>query len=90
LALRSNDVDAAFLDLPTANLWLKKSEVSSAFGKGEEIVSGARYGFAVMKGGNPELLKLINETLTAAVEDGTWAKIYKQWIGSEPKQLPRV
>ena len=90
LALQSGQVDAAFQDLPTVNSWLKKSEISSAFEKGDEITNGDQYGFAVKKGGNPELLKLINDTLTAAVKDGTWAKIYKQWIGSDPKQLPPV
>lgn len=90
LALQSGQVDAAFQDLPTVNSWLKKSEISSAFEKGDEITNGDQYGFAVKKGGNPELLKLINDTLTAAIKDGTWAKIYKQWIGSDPKQLPPV
>jgi polar amino acid transport system substrate-binding protein len=88
LALQSSQVDAAFQDVPTVNSWLKNPDVADKFEKGDEITNGDQYGFAVKKGGNPELLKLINDTLTAAIKDGTWAKIYKQWIGSDPKQLP--
>jgi polar amino acid transport system substrate-binding protein len=88
LALQSGQVDAAFQDLPTVNSWLKNADVAAKFEKGDEITNGDNYGFAVKKGGNPELLKLINDTLAAAIKDGTWAKIYKQWIGSDPKQLP--
>jgi polar amino acid transport system substrate-binding protein len=88
LALQSNQVDAALQDVPTVNSWLKKPEVASAFEKGDEITNGDQYGFAVKKGGNPELLQLINDTVTAAINDGTWERIYKQWIGSDPKQKP--
>ena len=88
LALQSTQVDAALQDVPTVNSWLKKSEVADKFAKGDEITNGDQYGFAVKKGGNPELLKLINDTLAAAIKDGTWAATYKKWIGSDPKSLP--
>lgn len=88
LALQSGQVDAALQDLPTVNSWLKKSEVSDKFEKGDEITNGDQYGFAVKKGANPELLKLIDDTLTEAINDGTWERLYKQWIGSDPKEKP--
>jgi polar amino acid transport system substrate-binding protein len=88
LALQSGQVDAVLQDLPTVNAWLKKPEVADKFEKGDEISNGAQYGFAVKKGGNPELLKLIDETVTTAINDGTWESLYKKWIGTDPKQKP--
>lgn len=90
LALQSNQVDAALQDVPTVNSWLKKSEIADKYEKGDEITNGDQYGFAVKKGASPDLLKLINDTLTAAIKDGTWAATYKKWIGSDPKSLPPV
>jgi polar amino acid transport system substrate-binding protein len=46
--------------------------------------TGEQYGFAVRKGGNPVLLKTINEALAAARTDGTYDKIYEKWIGAKP------
>jgi len=88
LALQSNQIDVILQDLPVVNDWLKKPEVAEKFELGEVIESGNQYGFAVKKG-NAELLKVINEQLDAAIKDGTWAKVYKQWIGSEPKSTPK-
>jgi polar amino acid transport system substrate-binding protein len=88
LAMQSGAIDVALQDLPVVNDWMKKPDVSSKFEVAAEISTGAQYGFAVKKGGNPELLKIINETVTTAIQDGTWARIYKQWIGSEPKSMP--
>jgi polar amino acid transport system substrate-binding protein len=88
LALQSNQVDVILQDLPVVNDWLKKPEVTAKFELGDVIESGNQYGFAVKKG-NVELLKVINESLDAAIKDGTWAKTYKQWIGSDPKSTPK-
>lgn len=89
LALQSGQIDVILQDLPVVNDWLKKPEVTEKFELGETIESGNQYGFAVKKG-NAELLKVINESLDAAIKDGTWAKTYKQWIGSEPKSTPKT
>lgn len=37
-----------------------------------------------------ELMKKINLGLVSIVKDGTYSKIYKNWFGEEPKQLPEV
>ena len=49
-----------------------------------EFDTGEQYGFSVKKGGNPELLKKINEALAEAKKDGTYDKIYEKWIGKRP------
>ena len=88
LALQSGQVDVLLQDLPVVNDWLKKSEVSAKFEVATEIKTGAQYGYAVKKGGNPELLKLIDDTIKQAFEDGTWSDLYTKWIGSKPEATP--
>jgi polar amino acid transport system substrate-binding protein len=88
IALQSNQVDVALQDLPVVNDWLKRPELANKLELGAEISTGAQYGFAVKKGGNPELLKLLNDTIKSAIDDGTWSKFYKQWMGSDPKSKP--
>lgn len=88
LAMQSGQIDVILQDLPVVNDWLKRPEVSEKFELATEIKTGAQYGFAVKKGGNPELLKLVDETIKEALEDGTWSDLYTKWIGSEPDTTP--
>jgi polar amino acid transport system substrate-binding protein len=88
LALQSGAIDVALQDLPVVNGWLKKPEVSGKFELVAEIPTGAQYGFAVKKTGSEELLKVINETITSSIQDGTWKETYKKWVGSDPKTMP--
>jgi polar amino acid transport system substrate-binding protein len=80
-ALATNQIVAAVNDLPVWNEYIKanpgKVVVAAGFDTGEQ------YGFAVKKG-NAELLKTVNEALAAARTDGTYDKIYAQWIGEKP------
>ncbi|GAA0485545.1 basic amino acid ABC transporter substrate-binding protein [Paractinoplanes deccanensis] len=80
-ALATNQVEGAVNDLPVWNEYIKanpgKVEVAAGFDTGEQ------YGFAVKKG-NAELLKTVNETIAAARADGTYDRIYKEWIGEKP------
>ncbi len=80
-ALATNQVVAAVNDLPVWNEYIKanpgKVVVAAGFDTGEQ------YGFAVRKG-NAELLKTVNEALAAARTDGTYDKIYAEWIGEKP------
>ncbi|SES28698.1 ABC transporter substrate-binding protein [Actinokineospora terrae] len=87
-AYQAGQVDAVLQDLPVVNEWLKKQGLGEKFEIGAEIETGAQYGIAVKKGGNPELLKTLNDALDAAIKDGTWAKSYEQWMGSKPKSTP--
>jgi polar amino acid transport system substrate-binding protein len=81
-ALSTNQVAAAVNDLPVWNEYIKanagKVEVAAGFDTGEQ------YGFAVKKG-NAELKKAIDDALAASRTDGTYDKIYAQWIGDKPK-----
>jgi polar amino acid transport system substrate-binding protein len=87
-ALVSGQVDVILQDLPVVNDWLKQPEISEKFEVVDEIKTGAQYGFAVKKGGNPELLELIDDTIKETLEDGTWNDLYTKWIGSEPDTTP--
>ncbi|WP_366924298.1 transporter substrate-binding domain-containing protein [Metallumcola ferriviriculae] len=48
-----------------------------------DIVRKDELGMAIKKG-NPEFVQALNENLAAMVKDGTYAEIYKKWLGSEP------
>jgi len=48
-----------------------------------EFDTGEEYGFGVRKG-NTELLQVINEVIATAKSDGTYDRLYEQWIGAEP------
>ncbi|MFI5843209.1 basic amino acid ABC transporter substrate-binding protein [Catenuloplanes sp. NPDC051500] len=80
-ALATNQIEAAVNDLPVWNEYIKtnpgKVVVAAGFDTGEQ------YGFAVKKG-NAELLKAVNDSLTAARADGTYDSIYANWIGAKP------
>lgn len=81
-ALVTGQIEAAVGDLPVWNEYQKKNpgkvEVPAGFDTGEQ------YGFALRKDGDPELLKTVNEVLAAARSDGTYDKIYTEWIGPKP------
>jgi polar amino acid transport system substrate-binding protein len=81
-ALATGQIEAAVGDLPVWNEYVRnnpgKVVVAGGFNTGEQ------YGFAVRKGGNPGLLKTINDAIAAARSDGTYDKIYEKWIGAKP------
>ncbi|MCW2569140.1 MAG: putative amino acid transporter [Mycobacterium sp.] len=83
-ALATDQIAAAVNDLPVWSEYLKenqgKFEISTQFHTGEQ------YGFGLEKGANPELLKLVNDTIAQAKKDGTYAALYKKWIGAQPTQ----
>ncbi len=75
-ALATGQIDAAVNDLPVWAEFIKentgKYEVATEFDTGEQ------YGFGMKKGGNPELLKTVNEALDKAPADGTYDTIYRE------------
>lgn len=83
-ALRSGGVDVILQDLPVVNTWLDKPEIAADYELVNTVTTGAQYGFAVRKGGNPELLEVINETIAESKETGTYDEIYEKWFGSKP------
>jgi polar amino acid transport system substrate-binding protein len=82
-ALASGRIDAAVNDLP---VWSETVKKNPEFRIAEEFDTGEQYGFGLAKGGNPELLKLLNETLAEAHGNGTYAEIYEKWIGKPPAE----
>jgi len=81
-ALTTGQIEAAVGDLPVWNEYDKKNPGKVVIAAGFD--TGEQYGFALKKNGNPELLKTVNEVLAASRKDGTYDKIYAEWIGPKP------
>ena len=80
-AVKTGQVDAAVQDNgPLLDFTQKNDDTKVA----AEFDTGEEYGFAVKKDGNEELLKIANDVIGKAKEDGTYDKVYKQWFGSSP------
>ncbi|WP_435372396.1 ABC transporter substrate-binding protein [Streptomyces ficellus] len=82
--LRTGQVDAVIIDYPVVQGWLKDKANARAFRLGQNIETGERYGFSVKKG-NDKLRAAINKAITDAKADGTYNKLYEEWIGPLPK-----
>ncbi|WP_371581188.1 transporter substrate-binding domain-containing protein [Streptomyces sp. NBC_01314] len=78
--LRAGQVDAVVIDYPVVQGWLKNAELADAYAVAEQINTGEEYGITVKKG-NTKLLAAINKALADAKSDGTYKKLYEQWIG---------
>ncbi len=81
-ALATGQVAGAVNDLPVWVEYIKGNP--DEFVVAAEFDTGEQYGFAVKKGGNPDLLKAIDETIEAAKADGRYDAIYEKWIGEQP------
>ncbi|WP_019630921.1 ABC transporter substrate-binding protein [Actinomadura atramentaria] len=81
--LRTGRVQAVVEDYPVIQGWLK-DPANAKYGVLGDYDTGEKYGFAVRKGQNPGLLKILNEVITAARADGTYKAIYEKWIGPMP------
>lgn len=83
-ALENGQVDAVINDLPVS-----QDRANASDGRlkiVENIPTGEQYGIAFPKGS--DLVQPVNKALAEIKEDGTYAKIYKKWIGTEPKEIP--
>ncbi|WP_216590737.1 transporter substrate-binding domain-containing protein [Streptomyces brasiliscabiei] len=78
--LRTKQVDAVIIDYPVVQGWLKNKANAAAFEVAEQINTGEQYGFTVKKG-NTKLVAAIDKALSEAKSDGTYKKLYEQWIG---------
>ncbi|MDX3752199.1 transporter substrate-binding domain-containing protein [Streptomyces sp. AK08-02] len=78
--LRTGQVDAVIIDYPVVQGWLKDKANADAFKVVDNLNTGEQYGFTVKKG-NTKLLAAINKAITDAKADGTYKKLYEQWIG---------
>ncbi|MEH0422289.1 transporter substrate-binding domain-containing protein [Streptomyces sp. B21-083] len=78
--LRTGQVEAVIIDYPVVQGWLKDKANADAFKVVDNLNTGEQYGFTVKKG-NTKLLAAINKVITDAKADGTYKKLYEQWIG---------
>ncbi|KAF3464691.1 transporter substrate-binding domain-containing protein [Streptomyces sp. Tu 3180] len=78
--LRTGQVKAVVIDYPVVQGWLKDKANAGAFEVVDNLETGEQYGFTVKKG-NTELREAVNKALSDAKADGTYKKLYEQWIG---------
>lgn len=78
--LRTGQVQAVIIDYPVVQGWLKDKANADAFKVVDNLNTGEQYGFTVKKG-NTALLAAVDKALKDAKADGTYKKIYEQWIG---------
>jgi glutamine transport system substrate-binding protein len=82
LELKNKGVDAVIIDKPVAAYYLVQGGKDSAKMVGE-VMEAESYGMAFKKGN--KLAAEANKALAELKKDGTYAKLYKQWFGEEPK-----
>lgn len=82
-ALRTGQIDVLVQDDPVVRYWLT-DQANADF----VIVAGPRtrerYGFAVRRGHNPGLLRLIDQVIARSRADGSYRRIYEKWMGPMP------
>ena len=78
--LRTGQVKAVVIDYPVVQGWLKDKANADKFKVVDNLNTGEQYGFTVKKG-NTKLREAINKALADAKADGTYKKLYEQWIG---------
>ncbi|MFE9672577.1 transporter substrate-binding domain-containing protein [Streptomyces sp. NPDC006259] len=78
--LRTGQVKAVVIDYPVVQGWLKDKANADAFEVVDNLNTGEQYGFTVKKG-NTKLVGAINKAIADAKADGTYKKLYEQWIG---------
>ncbi|MFH9862782.1 transporter substrate-binding domain-containing protein [Streptomyces sp. NPDC017202] len=79
--LRTGQVKAVVIDYPVVQGWLKDKANADAFKVVDNLNTGEQYGFTVKKG-NTKLAEAIDKAIADAKADGTYKKLYEQWIGS--------
>jgi len=80
-ALTTGQVDAAINDLPVWTEAIKEDKGATKVAT--QFDTGDHYGFG-MKLGNDTLKKVVDEAITTAKSDGTYASLYTKWIGQAP------
>jgi polar amino acid transport system substrate-binding protein len=80
-ALVSKTIDAHFTDIAAAQDYAKQHKELKIVANIPSFDAPA--GFAVKKG-NTALLNAINKALDAAIDDGTWLKLYRQFFPDMP------
>ena len=79
-ALKAGTVEAVIIDRPVAEQQAKELGGIEIV---ENVPTEETYGIAVAKE-NTELVEQLNEGLTKAVKDGSYAKVYENWFEEAP------
>jgi glutamine transport system substrate-binding protein len=82
MELRGKGADAVLFDSP-AILYYIKTEGKEAVKTVGPLYQGQSYGIAFPQGS--ELREKVTISILKLMEDGTYAKLYKKWFGTEPK-----
>ena len=82
-ALENESVDAVLADFPFAK---EKADSSDSLEVVQTISTGEQYGIALPK--DSEHLDGINEALQEIKDDGTYARLYEEYIGVKPEEIP--
>ncbi|MEV1047544.1 ABC transporter substrate-binding protein [Streptomyces sp. NPDC049916] len=78
--LRTGQVKAVVIDYPVVQGWLKDKTTAASFQVVDNLETGEQYGFTVKKG-NTALIRAVDKAIEGAKADGTYKKLYEQWIG---------
>lgn len=81
-ALSSKQIEAIVMDLPVYAVYANENPGKAKIV--QQIVTGEKYGFAIDKGKNKQLLTTVNSVIDASAKDGTFDRLYKKWLGSAP------
>ena len=82
LELRTGRVDAAMHDTPNVLYYIKTAGDGQVKTVGAQMMA-QQYGIAFPKGS--DLREPVNAALKKLREDGTYARIYEKWFGSQPQ-----
>ena len=83
-ALENGQVDAVINDFPVSAYEAETGDGSLEVV--QTIPTGEQYGIAFPK--DSELVEPVNEALQEIKEDGTYAKLYEEWFGQKPQEIP--
>ncbi|WP_460351886.1 ABC transporter substrate-binding protein [Actinoallomurus acanthiterrae] len=83
-ALRTGQIDVLVQDDPVVRYWLT-DEANAGFVLIPGLRTHEQYGFAVRKGHNPALVRLLDQVIAQIRRDGTYRRTYERWMGPMPR-----
>lgn len=85
MELNSNNSDAVIINTSVAMYYLSHGGEKDLKLAGEPQMAPDGIAMAVSKD-KPEMLEKVNKAIDELKADGTYAKLYKKWFGTEPKE----
>jgi ABC-type amino acid transport substrate-binding protein len=83
-ALENGQIQAVINDFPVSAYWAETG--GGSLEVVQTIPTGEQYGIAFPEGS--DLVEPTNKALEEIKKDGTYAKIYEEWLGQKPKEIP--